>query len=560
MPSILPGMMHGKMEVLARSPRNAPPRTYKGTHHVTLLERNESGFKCFISRRFFDRFLWILIAFSSLSSSNAICESISLTHQERLGKRIYAQGIGTAPIESNFVNSGIRAPASQYPCIQCHGESGQGGREAGVKIANIAPAVFAARNLAHGQSIHDYLHGAISSGIGASGMTLHPAMPRYQMTETDMSNLLAYLKRLGNEPVPGVTDNEIHIGMQLISGPLSIASSDVSRLLKAYFNEINQQGGIYGRKLVLDIFPSLGEEDSDAQNTTTNSIFCLIAQPPGSSPQHTQFEEPDIPVLAPMMIFPESEILKLPNVLYMYASFHDQGRVLVDFLNEKMAPLKTTALLYSDDAMARSGAEGVRQQSEVVGLSITLDKSISANEAAVSAIVDELQQKHIEQLIFFGSISLQTQLSQVLQSRKIRLQLFSSAELLSGGVAQQGFDETYLASSIGIPNTTFGEKSDYRRTVELAGLSSPQNPFLLNAFAGATVLIEALKLNGRALSRASFIRVLESGAQFKTGIGPTLRFSTKPFQGTHAVTILTIDPATEGLVTRLPFHEARKSR
>lgn len=487
-------------------------------------------------------------------------ESVPLTQQEQLGKRIYVQGIGTAPIESNLVNSGIRAPANQYPCVKCHGESGQGGREAGVKIANIAPEILSAKNLAQYQSIHDYLIHAISLGKGASGNTLHPAMPRYQMTETDMSNLLAYLKRLGNEPVAGVTDNEIHIGMPLASDPLASTSLDTSRLLSTYFNEINQLGGIYGRKLVLDIYPYLEENEIHNKNIKPNSIFCLIAYPPVSSPQNTMHVEEDIPVLAPLMIFPESATLELPNVFYMYASIHDQARVLVDFLKEKATPHKTTALLYADDAMARSGAEGARHQSELVGLPVILDKSISADKIEVVAIAEELQQKHIEQVIFFGPISLQTQLSQVLQSRKIRLQLFSSAELLSGGVAQQGFEEIYLASSIGIPDSTSKEISNYRRLVELSGLSSPQNPFLINAFAGATILIEALKLNGRTLSRASFVRALQNAMQFKTGLGPALRFGDRPFQGTHAVAILTIDPTTGNLVTQIPFREARKFR
>lgn len=487
-------------------------------------------------------------------------ESVSLSQQEQLGKRIYVKGIGTAPIESNFVNSDIRVPASQYPCVKCHGESGQGGREAGVKIANIAPEVLAAKNLAQHQSIHDYLIHAISSGKGTSGMTLHPAMPRYQMTEIDMSNLLAYLKRLGNEPVPGVTDNEIHIGMQLASDPLTSASADVSRLLTTYFHEVNRLGGIYGRKLVLDIYPYSDKKNAENKNLGSDSIFCVIAYPSVSSSWNNQFVDEDIPVLAPLMIFPESATLELPNVFYMYASIHDQARVLVDFLKEKTTSQKNTALLYADDAMARSGAEGARHQSELVGLSVTLDKSISANKTEIEAIAEELQQKHIEQVIFFGSISLQTQLSQVLQLRKIRSQLFSSAELLSGGVAQQGFDEIYLASSIGIPDITSEDVSDYRHLVELSGLSSPQSPFLLNAFAGATVLIEALKLNGRALNRTSFVRVLENGTQFKTGLGHALRFGTRPFLGTHAVTILTIDPTTGNLATQIPFREARQFR
>ncbi len=179
------------------------------------------------------------------------------------------------------------------------------------------------------------------------------------------------------------------------------------------------------------------------------------------------------------------------------------------------------------------------------------------NGIEMLAIVDELQQKNVEQIIYFGSISEFALLSKALRARELSPILLGSAELLGGGATQaEGFNEVYLASSVGIPDVTSQGMSDYLRLTEQSGISSTRNPFLLNAYVGAKVLTEVLKQNGRTLSRASFVRVLESITQFNTGVGPTLRFSDKQHRGTNAVTIMTFDPKTGNLIAQTPFRAA----
>lgn len=499
-----------------------------------------------------------------LPANAAMPENPSLSHEERMGKRIYLQGIGTSAIEADFVNSGIRAPGSQYPCVRCHGEAGKGGREGGVTIADISPeAPVMKRYVQYNvDSSNERLIAAVRNGVNPDGVALHPAMPRYQMSVNDISNLLAYLKRIGSEPVPGVSDKEIHIGMLLPSDSLTAAvSRDVSRLLEIYFSQVNQSGGIYGRRLILDILPAPDSNSPETVSSGHEAVFCFIAYPPNTPTESSQNNEllaEQTPVIAPLMIFPESGSAGTSSVFYMYASIRDQGRALADFLGEKF-PIsgRAAALLHTDDAMARAGAEGVRQQTGLQGIQMTVIRSIQTQGAGITAIADELQRKRVEQIIYFGPAGIYVSLSKALRARRMRPVLLGSAELLGSGVTQaEGFSMVYLASSTGMPNVLSQSTSDYSRLVRQSGFSAAQSPFLLNAYAGASVLVEALKENGRVLSRASFVRVLESDRSFRTGVGPVLRFGNRQYRGTSAVMILSFDPKTGSFSAHTPFREA----
>ena len=73
-----------------------------------------------------------------------------------------------------------------------------------------------------------------------------PIMPRFQLTLADAAALLAYLKRLGTLPQPGLDDHAMILGTAL-SGP----DAAIESVLSAYFAKINRDGGLFGRQLEL---------------------------------------------------------------------------------------------------------------------------------------------------------------------------------------------------------------------------------------------------------------------------------------------------------------------
>src|SRR2546430_17575283 len=96
-------------------------------------------------------------------------------------------------------------------------------------------------------------------------------MPRYQMSAQDMSDLVAYLKRLGNDRDPGLTENSINIGMVLPSNAeLSGLGQAVKAVMTAYCAEGNRHGGIYNRKLNFKFAPN-----RDTPPATTANVKSL---------------------------------------------------------------------------------------------------------------------------------------------------------------------------------------------------------------------------------------------------------------------------------------------
>lgn len=93
---------------------------------------------------------------------------------------------------------------------------------------------------------------AIQQGIDPAGNRLDPAMPRFELTLADQRNLTAYLKRLAEERDPGVEEGVLRLGTLLpASGPLAEAGQVVRAVLEDGVGQLNQQGGIHGRRLEL---------------------------------------------------------------------------------------------------------------------------------------------------------------------------------------------------------------------------------------------------------------------------------------------------------------------
>jgi hypothetical protein len=136
------------------------------------------------------------------------------------GKRIYVEGQGRAPITARLAGPGLTAPGSAFPCVSCHLDAGRGAREGGVRAADVTNATLTKEfpgprpsGRAHEPYTDETLKRAITAGLDPAGNVLHEAHPRYAMAAEDLDDVIAYLKLVGREPVPGVTESEIRVGM-----------------------------------------------------------------------------------------------------------------------------------------------------------------------------------------------------------------------------------------------------------------------------------------------------------------------------------------------------------
>jgi cytochrome c oxidase subunit 2 len=124
------------------------------------------------------------------------------------GQRIYYTGIGdngaaivrTMPTVGTM-GYGMMLTAS---CVDCHGEDGKGGRVAGMMGYFVAPDIrYSHLTTAHSDEgatapawTEGQVENAIRNGIDPDGEQLHAPMPRWDMTDSEMQEIIAYLKEL----------------------------------------------------------------------------------------------------------------------------------------------------------------------------------------------------------------------------------------------------------------------------------------------------------------------------------------------------------------------------
>src|SRR5687768_6697441 len=139
-----------------------------------------------------------------------------LTPAEERGRHIYRTGESRAGRPMTAVVSGSELGASIFACANCHGLEGRGVPEGNVTPSDIrwstlqkiaVPEVGRKRPKYNDET----LARAIRDGVDSAGNPLSPVMPRFRMGDEDLSDLIAYLKRLGDEPQPGLTDDSITV-------------------------------------------------------------------------------------------------------------------------------------------------------------------------------------------------------------------------------------------------------------------------------------------------------------------------------------------------------------
>lgn len=130
-----------------------------------------------------------------------------LTPQEKRGKTIYQRGESPSGREMTAVVGEVDLPASTLTCAGCHGARGEGKTAGGVTAG--------ALDWSHLVKPHGHTHPSgrrhgpfkeasfarsVREGFDPDGNELFMTMPRYKMSDEDVADLVAYLKRVGDEP------------------------------------------------------------------------------------------------------------------------------------------------------------------------------------------------------------------------------------------------------------------------------------------------------------------------------------------------------------------------
>ena len=484
-----------------------------------------------------------------------------LTPQEQRGKQIYVQGTSASgqAILAYLGDESLEVDGSAMACANCHGLDGQGKPEGGVTPSNITwEALTKPYGVTHpnGRKHPAYteraLELALTRGLDPAGNKLLNVMPRYQMSRADMADLVAYLKRLGTDRDPGITDNSIKIGTVVpTKGALAEMGQAVKAVLSAYFDELNSQGGIYHRQLELKVAET-GETPASTRANVERllqdeQVFALTGAITAGADQElfTLAAERAVPLVGPLTLYPSSGAPLNRQVFYLLSGLDGQARVLVNFAVQKPAANKTgVTIVYPGTASARSVAAAIKDQYRKDGWSApeTYEYALAGYDAV--AIARKLSQTEQAAIFFLGSGAEALALTREAEKLHWSPQLYLPGAIVGQEIltAPTSFDHKIFLSFPTSPaaQTPQGVK-DFRTLADKYRLPAHHLAAQLSAYAAAQVLVEGLKRGGRDLSREKLIAALEGLYEFESGVTPALTYNPNRRIGALGAYIVSLD-------------------
>ena len=502
--------------------------------------------------------LWLLLIFSSL-----VIAQTPLTPQESRGKDIYLLGTSKSgkDILAYIGDSSLEVPGSAMACANCHGMAGQGKPEGGIDPSNITwEALTKPYGVTHssGRKHPAYtargLEFAITRGVDPAGNKLLNAMPRYQMSKEDLNDLLVYLKRLGTDLDPGISDNQIVIGTALpganISGPLFEMGQAVKAVINAYFAEVNLQGGIYNRRLELKV--------SDTGNTAAvtranlerlikdEKVFAMTSALIAGSERELVpvFAELEVPLIGPMTLNPQLETPLNRQIFYLLSGNGGQAQALISFL-KKRGDFKggSLAVMYHRLELYASIVDAIKQQGERESLKTTVYEYTAGNLHA-EEYVKRMRETSPAAVFFMGSL----QETQAFMAEAAKVNWFPLILLQSGAAigeifdAPEGFEgKMFFTAPTWPADQSADGLKEFRALAEKYKLPQKHLAAQISAYTSAKILVEALKRVGKDLSREKLIQTLEGFYEFPTGLMPPLTYGPNRRVGAMGAYVVMVD-------------------
>lgn len=376
----------------------------------------------------------------------------------------------------------------------------------------------------------------------------HPTRSRSARALLDALTMLllsAIFLRVGHADAQGVTVDTITLGQSAsLTGPSEELGREMKAGAEAYFNAVNEAGGINGRKIKLLSLDDVGVPARTKANTLKlldeEKVFALF----GYTGTHTinpilpLIEKNKVPFFAPASGDAATRDPISRYVFNIRASYAEETEKLVEQLTRR--GLTKIALFYQNDAYGRAGLAGLeramrerkshilifgsadRDSTNVASAAHTIAKSgaqavlVSAGATTASAFIKEMKK--------LGSGAQFCLLSSV------------GAKTLA---AELGEDGRGVEVSQVVPLPYSDSEPLGREYLKRIGGPGKASFASLEGYIAASVFVEGLKKAGKVLTRESFIDALEKLGTVDLR-GYRVKFSPTNHNGSNLVELTVI--------------------
>ena len=339
---------------------------------------------------------------------------------------------------------------------------------------------------------------------------------------------------------PGVSSKSVLLGQSAaFSGPAAQLGIQMNLGSKAYFDHVNAQGGVFGRKIELKTRDDKYEANLCVENTRKfieeDKVFALVSYvgTPTTAAAMPIFTEARVPLVGP---FTGAEVLRNPVNRYIFnvrASYYDETEKIVEQLvstgNHKIA------VFYQDDAYGQAGLKGVEIAMGRRNMKIAALGKVERNTVKVQDAVKTINAAQPDGVIMISAYTSITEFVRQMKSAGSTTQFHNVSFVGSKALADALKDEGYgVAISQVVPfpwSPSIPIVKEYQQVLGKAG-NTDFNFSSLEGYIVAKVMVEGLKRAGKDLTREKLVAALESMSsvdvgEFMVSFSPTSHSGSK---------------------------------
>lgn len=314
----------------------------------------------------------------------------------------------------------------------------------------------------------------------------------------------------------GVTDTEIHLGTTApLSGPAASYADDPAAM-KAYFDYINDQGGVNGRKISLTVYDDAFDPSKTVPLTQKlidqDKVFAIVGGV-GTAPQSAVYQRlnaqkvPDVLIGSGASIFANPP---LPYVTALLPSYRAEDKLLAEHI-KKSYPGKKVGIIYQNDD---TGQEYLKVVAPTLGSSVVAKASFEITDSSVSAQVNNLKNSGAEVVAYSGTpkflaLALLAARGQAWDAPFVTNGSAVDASLFKlAGPAAEG-----VVTATGFKLATDTSDPEIKKATDILSKYAPNvkpGASAIYGIANGEIFVEALKAAGKNLTRDSLVKALNN--------------------------------------------------
>lgn len=343
----------------------------------------------------------------------------------------------------------------------------------------------------------------------------------------------------------GVTDTEIRIGQWgPQTGPAALWGA-VARGTGCYFEMINAEGGIHGRKInyfLRDDGYMPPRTKAIAKELVEDKQVFAFAAGVGTAPGMAvkkYLHGNKVPWVSPSTgsthwAFPPTEYL-----FALYPLYIDEAAILVNYAVKTLGK-KRIAFFYQNDDYGKEGLAGAEYAAEKLGIKLVAAVSVEPLDTDLSSHCMKLKEANPDVVLLWllpkhGAIILGTAAKMGFKPTWMSTSTLSDTPIMFK-ITKGLFKDVILTSFGEVPDSPSPLMKKYQEAHKKFAPNERWGIFFYAGFLFAEPMVEAFKRCGRDLTADNFVKAMESLKDFQ-GIGPKITYGPKQRQGGRSVFI-----------------------